>query len=139
MMDYLELFNASYSRVLEFSDEKKNFLDRFYEIFLAKSEAIADLFDRTHMSAQKTMLQDSLFYMRDFYLHRTTNEYMQRIAEVHSKSKKNIAPELYDIWLDSLVEAVREYDPQFNGDIELSWRIALSPGITYMKFMYDNL
>ncbi len=138
MKDYVELFNASYRRVLEFNDEKKKFLDRFYEVFFAKSEGIADFFKHTHMSAQKTMLQDSLFYMRDFFLYRTTNEYMQHMAKVHSKSEKNVPPELYDIWLDSLVETVSEYDPEFDDDIELAWRVALSPGITYMKYMYDK-
>lgn len=138
MKDYVELFTGSYGRVLEYKAEEMKFLDRFYEIFLSKSEKVSDLFQQTHMSAQKTMLQDSLIYMRDFYLNRRTNEYMQHIGKVHSKSGKNITPELYDIWLDSLLEAVKEYDPEFNDDIDLSWRIALSPGIAYMKFMYDR-
>lgn len=138
MKDYVELFDQSYKRMLEFKEDKKKFLDRFYEIFFSKSDEIAELFKHTHMTAQKTMLQDSLFYMRDFYLHRKENEYLQRLAKVHSKSGKNIPPEFYDIWLDSLLEAVSEYDPEFSEDIELSWRIALSPGITYMKYMYNK-
>jgi len=132
------MFNESYQRALAFRDEGPQFLDRFYEIFFSKSPEIAELFETTHMGAQKTMLQDSLFYMRDFFIHRTANDYMERVAKVHGKAGRNARPELYDVWLESLIEAARECDPVFTDDIELAWKIALSPGITYMKHMYDR-
>lgn len=134
--DYLGIFSASYERAFQFDDEKKKFLDRFYEIFFTKAPEIPQLFKDAHMGAQKTMLQDSLLYMKDFFLSRKPNEYMKRIATVHSKAGKDVRPELYDLWLDSLIEAVKEYDPEFDSEVELAWRIALSPGITYMKHMY---
>ncbi len=138
MKDYAELFNESYERTLAFREEGQQFLDRFYDRFFSQAPEIAELFKTAHMGTQKTMLQDSLFYMRDFFLYRKANEYMVQLAKVHSKAGKNIRPALYDVWLDSLIETVREYDPEFNDDIELAWRIALSPGITYMKYMYER-
>lgn len=138
MKDYAELFNESYQRALAFREDGQQFLDRFYETFFSKAREIAELFETTHMGTQKTMLQDSLFYMRDFFLHRKANEHMVRLAKIHSRAGKNIPPALYDVWLDSLIETVQEYDPEFDDDIELAWRIALSPGITYMKYMYDR-
>lgn len=137
--DYLAVFSASYDRALKFDEEKRQFLDRFYEIFVAKSPKIAQLFKDTQMGAQKTMLQDSLFYMKDFFLWKEPNEYMKRIAAVHSQAGVNVRPELYDVWLDSLIEAVKEYDPEFDSEAELAWRITLSPGITYMKHMYSRI
>ncbi len=134
--DYLAVFSASYERALQFDDEKKKFIDRFYEIFFTKSPEIPQLFKHTHMGTQKTMLQDSLLFMKDFFLTKKPNEYMKHIATIHSKAGKDIRPELYDVWLDSLIEAAKEYDPDFDSEVELAWRIALSPGITYMKHMY---
>jgi hemoglobin-like flavoprotein len=132
------LFVASYARALQFTDENKRFLDRFYEIFFSKSPMIAELFKNTDMGTQKTMLQDSILYMKDFCISRTANEYMRRIARLHSKSGKNIPSEFYDVWLDSLIEAAREYDSEFTEETEQAWRIALAPGINYMKHMYDK-
>ena len=34
------------------------------------------------------------------------------------------------------VEVVAELDPQCDEDVKLAWRIAMAPGITYMKHMY---
>jgi hemoglobin-like flavoprotein len=135
---YVALFAQSYIRALQFTDENKKFLDRFYEIFFSKSPAIAQLFKDTDMGTQKTMLQDSILYMKDFCISKTANEHMRRIAKVHSKSGKNIPEELYDVWLDSLIEAAREYDSEFTEETERAWRIALAPGINYMKQMYDR-
>jgi hemoglobin-like flavoprotein len=135
---YVALFAQSYIRALQFTDENKKFLDRFYEIFFSKSPAIAQLFKDTDMGTQKTMLQDSILYMKDFCISKTANEHMRRIAKVHSKSGKNIPGELYDVWLDSLIEAAREYDSEFTEETERAWRIALAPGINYMKQMYDR-
>ena len=36
------------------------------------------------------------------------------------------------------MEAVSEFDPEFNDEVELAWRLALTPGITYMKFMHQR-
>ena len=135
---YVALFSESYERVLQFTDENKKFLDRFYEIFFSKSTTIAELFKNTNMGTQKTMLQDSILYMKDFCTSGRPNEYMQRIAKVHSKSDKNIPREFYDVWLDSLIEAAREYDSEFTDETEKAWRTALAPGIRYMKHMYDK-
>lgn len=71
------------------------------------------------------MLQDSLLYTKHFFFLKKSNEYMKRIATIHSKADKDVRPELYDGWLDSLIEAVKEYDPEFDSDVEPAWRIAL--------------
>ena len=139
MKDYVDVFTASYRRALGNSSYNRDFIGRFYEILLTKSERIAQHFKHTDMSAQKTMLHDSLHYMVDFFTAHATNEYLQRIARVHSKGEHDIAPELYDIWLDSLIEALREFDPEFSDEVELSWRLVLAPGIVYMKFMRDRM
>ena len=60
------------------------------------------------------------------------------VARLHIRSGRDIPAEYYDTWLDSLIEALGEFDPEFDADVELSWRLVLAPGISYMKFMHDR-
>jgi hemoglobin-like flavoprotein len=62
--------------------------------------------------------------------------HLERLAKRHSKAELDIKPELYDLWLDRLVQAVREFDPMFDPEIEAAWRRALRPGIEFMKSRY---
>ncbi len=32
----------------------------------------------------------------------------------------------------------RRYDPEFDEDVELAWRLKMAPGIDYMSFQYDK-
>jgi hypothetical protein len=65
-------------------------------------------------------------------------EVFRHVAMRHSSKERDIAPELYEEWLESLVETVREFDLEFTDEVELSWRVVLSPGIAYMKFRHDH-
>ena len=138
MQDYVEAFNASYQRAIGNNSYNRDFIGRFYDIFLSKSDRIAERFKEADMSAQKTMLHDSLNYLVDFFISRKTSDYMHRIATIHSSKEYDIEDEMYDTWMDSLIEALREFDPDFDDEVELSWRLVLSPGITYMKFMHER-
>lgn len=137
-MNCLDLFSASYKRVLIQEHDKKEFFDRFYEIFCSQSEEIARLFENTHMSSQKTMLHDSLDCLVDFFVSSKAPSYLKNVARRHSQADLDISLDLYDVWLDSLVFTVREYDPQFDADVERAWRTTLSPGIAYMKHYHDE-
>ena len=46
------------------------------------------------------------------------------------------AEQVYDAWLDCLVEAARRHDPQFTPDVEEAWRQTLSIGIEDMRSKY---
>ncbi len=138
MRDYVDIFNESFKRALINDSYNCDFICRFYDIFLAKSDDIAALFASTNMSAQKTMLHDSLHHMLDFFKSTKTGPHMESIARVHSRRHHAISDEMYDHWLDALMEALKEFDPEFDEEVELAWRLVLSPGITYMKFMRDR-
>ena len=58
------------------------------------------------------------------------------MIEDASRAELDIKPELYDLWLDRLVQAVREFDPKFDPEIETAWRRVLRPGIEFMKSRY---
>jgi hemoglobin-like flavoprotein len=62
--------------------------------------------------------------------------HLERLAKLHSRTQMDIKPELYDLWLDRLMQAVEEFDPMFNMEIEIAWRRLLQPGIEFMKSRY---
>jgi hemoglobin-like flavoprotein len=135
MQNYEEIFQASFARTLGdfcFNDE---FIARFYRVFMAKSPRIAAMFTDTNMGAQRTMLHDSLLYMVEFSHNKLISEEIRHLARVHGKSGLDIDPALYDVWLDALVEAASSMDPAFSEEVELSWRLVLTPGITCIRFL----
>jgi len=141
MSDYEILFEASYDRVVGkgvgINPRGELFFKRFYEIFFSRSEEIKRKFANVDMDAQVGMLQKSIYHLVSFYVSKEENEYLHQIAATHSKQHYGIRPEMYSIWLDALIETVRQLDPECDREIELAWRMALTPGILYMQSLYD--
>lgn len=131
-------FKQSFLRVSKNDIDGVDFLQYFYEIFINKSSAIAEMFKNTSMDSQKLLLKKSLAELLKFYEERQVNQHLLKIGQIHAPDKMNITPEMYDFWLDTLMETIKKYDPEFMPKIELAWRVTLSPGITYMKFSYRH-
>lgn len=130
------LFSSSFKRAIGGYSFNNDFIEHFYTNLIGHSEEIATMFKSTNMSAQKTMLHDSLYLMVDYYQSNKLPIGMSRIAEVHSRRDKAIPEQMYDIWLDRLIATVAEFDPEFNEEVESAWREVLAPGISYMKGQY---
>ena len=62
--------------------------------------------------------------------------HLERLAQLHSRAGLDIKPELYDLWLDKLVQTVSECDPLFDTETGTAWRRMLQPGIEFMKSRY---
>ncbi len=131
-------FKESFVRVNKTEIDGMDFLQYFYCIFIQKSDRIAKMFENTSMNTQKLMLKKSLTELLKFYEEKNVNQHLLTIGQIHAADKLNVSPAMYDIWLDTLMETVRKYDPEFHPKIELAWRVTLSPGITYMKFAYKH-
>lgn len=131
----IELFNDSYERCMR----RPGFLERFYEIFMASSEEVVAKFAHTNFKKQVRVLKVSLYMLMSAAgtsLPPEVTAHLERIAEVHSRRQMDIKPELYDLWLDCLLQAVREFDSLFHRDIEAAWRNVLAHGIEVMKSRY---
>ena len=53
-----------------------------------------------------------------------------------AKSKLNIRPDLYDLWLDSVCETVKRMDPEWTPQVEQAWRERMAPGIALITSLY---
>ncbi len=109
----------------------ENFVDTFYELFLAKSPQIAEKFANTNFSLQKLMLRESLLEMLLFDLRtRGSQEVVEKLGRRHSKLQ--VSEEMYRMWLDALCEAIRKHDPESTPELEARWRQAMQKGIDVM-------
>jgi hemoglobin-like flavoprotein len=133
-----KIFDESYERVKLVTKDGDSFFEAFYNRFISSDPEIAAHFDETDMTQQKQMVERSFYRMLAFYTTNQDDDYMRTIAYQHSTEGFNVDPKLYDIWLGSLVDTVKEYDPEINSEIELAWRLIMSSGITYMKHHYDR-
>jgi len=132
----IELFNDSLARCLRGGQ----FFQRFYELFLASAEEVRVKFGTTDFRRQRRMLQTS-FYMLVEYMALGWPEceaYLERIAAAHGKHGRDIPPHLYDLWLESLLRAVKECDDRCSTEVEAAWRYVMGAGILFLKARYDR-
>ena len=130
-----EVFLASFSRCRA----SAGFLEAFYERFVASSEEIREKFKGTDMKRQVQMLEDSLFVVAVAIQGEEGSPArgdLPRIAARHSRQDLDIRPQLYDLFLECLIETVRTHDPQFTSAVEAAWRDTMAFGIDYMRARY---
>ncbi len=126
----LELFNDSFEKCLA----KEGFLPRFYELFLASSAEIREKFINTDIQRQCRILKKSLYVltMASVGTEEAHNELI-RLGNSHGVQGMNIPEYMYDLWLDCLMQTVREFQNDWTSETETSWREMLNPHIELLK------
>jgi hemoglobin-like flavoprotein len=132
----LQLFEDSLDRC----NADSEFLDRFYETFLASDAKVREKFKNTDFDRQKKALRESL----DFMLLAATDEdtgpqrHLKDLAILHSRSKLDVGAEYYDLWLDSLLATAKETDPQYSDEIGDAWEKVMMVGVSYLLSHYNH-
>ncbi len=127
------IYNDSLARCVK----HPGFLDRFYELFLASSDEVAEKFKNTDFKRQKEVLKTTLFIVTTADCWWTEcDSQLDEIAQRHSRDELDIRPGLYDLWQKCLLQAVSEADPQYNAEVEAAWKGVLGPVIGFMKSRY---
>jgi hemoglobin-like flavoprotein len=130
-----ETFRASLRRCLA----DTAFLHEFYELFMASSPEVREKFSSTEFPRQTRVLADSLYIMAVASESKDDAiawKELDRLAERHSRADLDIRPELYASWLECLLEAARDFDPEFSPAVEKAWRSALAAGIEHLRSRY---
>jgi len=112
-----------------------NFFDTFYRQFLASSPAIREKFARTDMTAQKHLLRAGILNLV-LYARGMSDTKLRALGQSHSREGFDIRPELYDLWLEALLLAVKEHDQEATSDDLSAWREVLGKGINLIKSFY---
>jgi truncated hemoglobin YjbI len=124
----LAAFHASLAR----ASADPRFLDVFYDRFMASSPAIAAIFAGRDMARLKRKLGASLHVMTlAIDGSPGADMYLGYLANVHHRLE--IAPPMYERWLDALVETAAECDPQFDDALAAIWRSVVGAGIRLMQ------
>lgn len=137
MAERQAVFQASLRRCLE----SEGFLKRFYEVFLDSSPEVRAKFEGTDFARQRRALRDSFFVMEVIAESEPEGpawKALKELAVVHDRQHRDIRPELYDLWLDSLMKTVSEHDPEYGPEIDSAWRVALRDGIEYMRSAWER-
>jgi hemoglobin-like flavoprotein len=130
-----ETFRASLKRCLA----DTAFLHDFYELFMASSGEVREKFKDTEFPRQTRVLADSLYIMAVASESRDDAiawKELDRLGERHSRADLDVRPELYESWLECLVKAAAQYDPDFSPEIEEAWRTSLAPGLEHLRSRY---
>ena len=110
-----------------------DFIIAFYNRFLSTSDEIRWMFRNTNFERQNRLLIKSLTLVASATCGdpEGLRELRER-AETHDRRHLNIRPELYDLWLSSVIETAREHDRQWNDEIEDAWRHILHYAVDYL-------
>jgi hemoglobin-like flavoprotein len=129
--EIVEVAEASYHRC-----HSDAFFRSFYQRLLASDARIPPMFERTDFTKQTKLLQHSIGLLFVF-AKRGNPAILERIAGRHGRAEVNVPADMYPLWVDSLVDTVREYDARCSPAVEQAWRQAVAPGIAYLISRYD--
>lgn len=113
------------------------FFDSFYARFTAKSPVIRQMFANTDMAKQKLALRSGISFLLQYA--NGSNFAATKVAQLgesHKRDRLNVAPSMYPMWLDALMETVAECDDQFTPETRAAWLAALRKGVEKMSSMY---
>ena len=119
----------SFQRATEAGDV----LGRFYELFISSDAEIEERFAHTDLDRQKEHLEISLkaalFSASGDHYARAE---LDRVRSSHGKKHLDIPARLYGLWLESLIRAVSEFDPEFSESMKAHWHSVLQPAIDHL-------
>lgn len=124
MTDTYDDLQQSYGRCLR----EKNFIERFYEIFLASHPDIPPMFAVTDFQKQRMALRRGISAAISHAAGSALSDRtIQQMSEIHSRrGHAPVPPELYRYWLESLLQAVKETDPEVTPQLLARWRQGMS-------------
>lgn len=129
----IQLFNDSLERCLS----GEGFIEGFYDRFMHASPQIAEMFKHTDMDRQYRMLRSSIYLC--MMAAKNLIQVRGRLVELGDRHNElGVRPLYYSFWLESLVAAVRVFDPRFSDQIEDIWRTVMAPGIRVLISRYTG-
>lgn len=124
----IRIFNDSLDRLIAHPRS----LDLFYDKFIGSSETVAAKFAGIDMQHQRRALKASLYTaMLAADGNQPAIEQLRRLCQTHHALA--IGSELYDLWLECLLDTVRECAGTLDVRTENVWRDVLAVAIKIMR------
>ncbi|QDH69596.1 globin [Marilutibacter alkalisoli] len=134
MTDTFNDLQRSYGRCLA----GRGFIERFYEIFMDSHPDVAPMFANTDFRTQRLALRRGISVA---ILHAGGSTIVGRtcthMAAVHGRQgRAPVPPALYPYWVDSMLAAIAEYDPEADEALLARWRLAMSRVVDLFSRQY---
>jgi hemoglobin-like flavoprotein len=129
----VELVNDS----LERCSDQLEFFDSFYLRFRDSSDVVTAKFENTNTNAQSRALREAFYLlMRAVGGDPEAWQQLELRAVRHNRKHLDINPWMYQVWLECLIETIREFDPEIDSATESAWRRIMQQGIDFMIARY---
>jgi hypothetical protein len=114
---------------------RDGFFDTFCDTFLEKSPETARALNKTDSDELRRSFENTLAFLMMFHRGKSmATMALSQVARAHNgKGAAAVPPHLYPLWIESLMEAVRQHDHHFSHELAEAWRHALDRGVRYMK------
>ena len=129
-MDEITLVTQSYERCMQ----SPTFFSDFYSHFMSKGRLIQEKFKNTDMTHQMNALKHGLQYMIMFASgSKIAATKIDDLATTHDRNHRAISPDMYEDWMASLLQTVKEHDKEYSKELAWAWKNVMSHGIVRMK------
>ena len=113
------------------------FFDAFYSALSDRIPEVGPKFANTEMTRQNALIREGINALIDYAAGSTSAALeLTRLGEVHNRDQIDIPPQMYPGWIDALMQAVAEFDPERTDILETAWREVVGPGIERMISLY---
>lgn len=130
MMNYHESFNDSYERC----NRNPQFFHLFYDIFRGKGEKYRQVLDRIeNIDNQIQMLNASIILIFMAPTSEQARMSVRQFGKRHGPKGIGVDLEDYDVWFESLLEAVKLCDSEYSEETEKVWTQYFALGMQIMK------
>lgn len=87
------------------------------------------------MTAQKQLLRAGILNLV-LFARGMPDTKLRALGQSHSRAQLDIHPELYDLWIDALLETIGQHDEDLQQADLQAWRAVLNKGIDVIKAAY---
>ncbi|MDQ6968728.1 MAG: globin [Mariprofundaceae bacterium] len=110
----------------------------FYTRLMDADEEIRKKFETVDMTEQASLLSHAIVMSFLFVdkNQQVAKKCIDNVRKTHAQHNLNIAPELYDTWLECLLETVALCDPHANDELLNDWRHVMSVAINHIREGY---
>lgn len=134
---HYKTFDASYWRLWLRTIDGVSFAEACINELVGASEEIRAKFTASGRDRMTRALLVAIIQLAASSQSDRPTDMLRDVAIRQSRHNRDIAPHLYDTFLECLLRVVRKYDPSYSDEVGEAWKEILTPGLEYMKSMYD--
>lgn len=119
--------------------QQPEFFETFHARLMQASPKIQQHFDGVSPMKQSLFIRTGLPTLILFATgSQAAGRRLDQLAQSHSRGALGVGPELYDVWLETLLDVVAQFDNEFDDELGKAWRETLRTGLQRFTNAYDG-